>query len=168
MHKFTLILIGLCTVVILIAGGIAFYFATQTYSPSNVIFETDKGIALNGFDVVNYHSEKTAVRGTYQLQVDFKGSTWYFSSLENRNKFAKTPEKYEPLFGGYDPSGLTEGRILPTKPELFLFHAGNLYFFYSEDTKKFWLKDMAKNLIKARGNWDRAHQKLTYFHERNK
>jgi YHS domain-containing protein len=168
MHRFTYILIILSAIVIAAAGGFSFYFMTQTYFADSVIYDTDDNVALNGYDIVAYHKERTAVKGTYLYQVTWKGATWHFSDLEYRNEFAKTPRKFEPEFGGYDAFGVTKGRTYPTDQEVFTFKEGKVYFFHSLKTKEQWAKDIGENIEKGRSNWGSIRRNLEYFAEQKK
>jgi YHS domain-containing protein len=62
---------------------------------------TSAEVAIHGYDTVAYFTEKKAVKGTNEIQHRWKGATWQFASLANREKFAGNPEKYAPQYGGY-------------------------------------------------------------------
>ena len=62
---------------------------------------------LLGFDVVQYHfipSVKdggVAVRGKPEFAYNFEGYQFWFSTLENRQRFVEDPWKYAPAWGGF-------------------------------------------------------------------
>ena len=168
MNKITYWLMIVSVIVVAAAGGLSFYFTSQVYFADSVIYDTEENVALNGYDIVAYHKDRHAVKGTYLYQVTWRGVTWHFSELEYRNEFARTPEKFSPEFGGYDAYGLTKGRTYPTDQEIFIFYNGALYFFHSDKTKAEWKKNREKNLLIAEENWHNIRKKLEFFGEQNK
>ncbi|HIG17597.1 MAG TPA: YHS domain-containing protein, partial [Candidatus Handelsmanbacteria bacterium] len=42
-------------------------------------------------------------KGTAEIQHRWKGATWQFASLSNRDMFAGNPEKYAPQYGSRQP-----------------------------------------------------------------
>ena len=54
-------------------------------------FFEKNGVALRGFDVVAYFSEKKPVKGLAEHKADYKGSTFHFASQANRDAFAVDP-----------------------------------------------------------------------------
>lgn len=134
-------------------GGLSFYLAKQDYVADSVIFDTDKNIALYGYDTVAYYRQHTPVLGNEAFQVGWAGATWYFSSIENRDIFAANPENYAPQYGGYDPLGVAKGYTNPTDPELYTILAGSLYLHYSAAYKEHWQLERGTNMILANSNW---------------
>lgn len=147
-------LLIISAVVISLLGGLSFYYTSQDYFADSVIFDTDKNIAINGYDTVAYFNQQEAVLGSPEYQLRWAGSAWFFSTLENRDKFAKNPDRYAPQFGGYDPAGIIKGYSNPSDPEHFTIYAGQLYLHYSDKHKKFWNDNRAKNMIQATSNWN--------------
>lgn len=134
-------------------GGFSFYLAKQDYVADSVIFDTDKNIAIYGYDTVAYYNEDKPVLGNESFQANWAGSIWYFSSLENRDLFAAKPENYAPQYGGYDPVGISEGYTNPTDPQLYTVLAGRLFLHYSASYKEYWQAERAKTMILANSNW---------------
>lgn len=62
---------------------------------------------LLGFDVVQYHfipsvkNGGVAVRGKPDFAYNFEGYQFWFSTLENRQRFIDNPWKYAPAWGGF-------------------------------------------------------------------
>ncbi|MBT5072977.1 MAG: YHS domain protein [Kordiimonadaceae bacterium] len=134
-------------------GAFSFYLAKQDYVADSVIFDTDKNIAIYGYDTVSYYSEDKPVLGNETFQANWAGSIWYFSSLKNRDLFAAKPENYAPQYGGYDPVGISEGYTNPTDPEQYTVLAGMLFLHYSPAYKEHWQLERGKNMILANSNW---------------
>lgn len=134
-------------------GGFSFYLTTQDYVADSVIFDTDKNIAIYGYDTVSYYREDKPLLGDEKFQADWAGAKWYFISKENRDLFAANPQNYAPQYGGYDPLGIAKGYTNPTDPELYTVLAGSLFLHYSADYKEHWQLERAKNMILANSNW---------------
>ena len=64
-------------------------------------FSQSFGVAIRGYDTVAYHTEGRAVKGKKEFTYEWNDATWRFTSAENRDLFAATPERYAPQFGGY-------------------------------------------------------------------
>jgi YHS domain-containing protein len=94
---------------------------------------TENYIALRQFDPVSYFKGKPA-KGSEKIEHHHKGITYYFATEANRDEFKKSPEKFEPAFGGWCAYTMAttgeRARIDPTaykiiKGRLFLFHNFN-------------------------------------------
>ncbi len=153
-------LLVISALVISSLGGLSFYYTSQSYFADSVIFDTDKNVAIDGYDTVAYFNQKEAVLGSPKFQVSWAGADWFFSTLENRNDFAKYPERYAPQFGGYDAAGIIKGYSNPSNPIYFTVFAAQLFLHHSEEHKKYWNDDRAKNMIQATSNWDYLRVKL--------
>lgn len=155
--------------VLLIGGGFSFYLTFQGYQPVAMTSSNASGIAIEGFDTVAYHKEGAVRKGIENFQVSWAGSTWHFTSLENRQAFSDNPEKYAPRFGGYDPFGMAmNGVAQPATPELWAINDGRLYLFYSGKTRTLWQENIQKNLKNANIQWNRIKQQIQYKAEMEK
>jgi YHS domain-containing protein len=74
-----------------------FAFSEKSITPVNV----KNGIAIHGYDAVEYFNSSKPVKGSEKFKHSWNGVAWYFSSESNRSLFAESPEKYAPQFGGY-------------------------------------------------------------------
>src|SRR5262245_26375588 len=81
------------------------------------IFKEKDGVALKGYDVVAYFSQSKAVAGKKEFEHEWMGARWRFANAENRDLFAKSPEKYAPQYGGYCAYGVADGHLSPTEPD---------------------------------------------------
>lgn len=146
-------LLIISAIVVSLFGALSLYLASQDYVADSVIFNTSKNIAINGYDTVAYYQQKEATIGDPQFQADWAGSTWFFSSRENRDLFVSAPVNYAPQYGGYDPLGVSKGYTNPTNPEIYTLLAGQLYLHYSPEYKEQWNGDRATVMILANSNW---------------
>lgn len=146
-------LLIISAIVVSLFGALSFYLASQDYVADSIIFDTSKQIAINGYDTVAYYQQKTPEIGDPQFQVEWAGSTWFFSNKENRDLFVTAPTNYAPQYGGYDPLGVSKGYTNPTDPEIYTLKAGQLYLHYSSEYRDHWENNRATNLVLANSNW---------------
>lgn len=135
-----------------------FIFCTSMTYSQNTDYNTKKGFAAEGYDVVAYFSNE-AKAGNNSFVTEFDGVRYKFSSKENLALFNKNPEKYIPQYGGYCAYAvaLKESKK-PINPKSFLIEDGKLYLFYDAwgtNTLKLWQKENPKVLKeKAKNNWE--------------
>ena len=115
-------------------------------------FEVD-GVALGGYDPVAYFEVGQPTLGLEALNHQYQGSTFRFSSQENRRKFIAAPEKYSPQFGGFCALGTANGYKVKTEPDAFKVVDGKLYFNYNRKVLEMWTQDQAGYIKRANGNW---------------
>lgn len=110
-------------------------------------------IAMDGFDMVNYFSAKSAARGNQRFSFNHDNLGWYFISDKNYSLFKTKPNKYLPQFGGYCLYTISKGYTYP--PDLKVWHLfkNKLYFFKDEETKKLALEDWKNVIENANLHW---------------
>ncbi len=126
------------------------------------VFVNDRGVALNGYDVVAYRQQHAALRGSADFSAEFQGATYYFNSAENLKSFKQDPAGYLPAFGGYCAFAMAmKGETVPSDPRTFKFHDGKLYLFFNDyyQGKPFntiipWNQDERELVDKAQANWN--------------
>lgn len=119
----------------------------------------EQGRALRGYDPVAYFIEGKAILGQTQFSVLWNKGEWLFSSLENRDKFVKNPNKYAPANGGYCTFGIVLGKKLDGDPEVWSLLNGYLYIFLNEEVREKFFQDEVGNLQKVIENWPRIKDK---------
>ena len=115
-----------------------------------------KSSAIRGYDPVAYFDldkGADAVKGSKEFSHDWKGTTWYFSSAENKDKFVDNPEKFAPQYGGYCAFAVSHGFTKPTDPDAWYIHDDKLYLNLSKGVQKKWFKDIPGNIQRADNNW---------------
>jgi len=110
-------------------------------------------VAIKGYDTVAYFKAVKALKGSESFTFPWHGMTWYFSTKENRDLFAASPEKYAPQYDGYCAWALTESRKAITDPEVWKIVDGKLYLNCSKSAYEKWSKDIPGNIKKADANW---------------
>lgn len=120
------------------------------------LFNLEKTIAVQGFDVVAYFNGK-AVKGNSSNAVIHQGVKYHFSTTANKEEFKKNPAKYEPQYGGWCAYAMgATGEKVEIDPETFKIVNGKLYLFYNKffnNTLKSWNKDEQQLKTKADANW---------------
>jgi YHS domain-containing protein len=124
-------------------------------------FNTEKGLAVSGFDVVAYFTQNKAVKGDAKLAVFYEGITYRFSSDANKALFLKNPKNYEPQYGGWCAYAMgATGEKVEIDPETFKILNGKLYLFYhswSNNTLTKWNKDESHLKTEADKNWTKLY-----------
>ena len=111
------------------------------------------GIAVDGSDVVAYFTEGRPVAGDEAITHEYMGATWRFSSIENRDLFAASPETYAPQYGGYCAYAVSQGYTASTTPEAWSVVDGKLYLNYSTGVRRRWERDIPGHIMAADANW---------------
>jgi YHS domain-containing protein len=116
---------------------------------------TEKSVAIQGYDPVAYFESSKATKGSKEIAATFLEKTYYFSSESNKAIFLKNPTQYIPQFGGFCAYGMSEGHEAPIQPEAFTIVDNKLYLNYNLKVKELWLKDQANRIQKANENWNK-------------
>lgn len=122
-------------------------------------FNLDKQkLALSGYDPVAYFPEGGGkpLKGSDKLTVTHKGVVYRFASETTKALFLKTPEKFEPQYGGWCAYAMARGEKVEIDPKSFKITEGKLYLFYKSffsDTREDWVKDEAALAPKADASW---------------
>lgn len=101
------------------------------------------GLALSGFDPVAYFLNDAAVPGLPDYELIHNGAVWRFASAANRDAFREAPQVYTPRFGGFDASGVADGRAIDADPRHFAVLGSRLYFFRSDENRQRFLNEAA-------------------------
>ena len=120
----------------------------------------DTRIGLRGYSPVSYFEKGKAELGNKEFKVTFRGINYYFTSAAQRQKFLRTPEKFEPAFGGWCAFGMTvEGRFR-IDPEKFKIINGKLHVFLNNievDARALWENGNDEELTrKASAFWQQV------------
>jgi hypothetical protein len=110
------------------------------------------GFALSGFDPVAYFLNDAAVPGLPAYELVHEGTVWRFASAANRDAFREAPQVYTPRFGGFDASGVADGRVVDADPRRFAVIGSRLYFFRSDENRRRFLTEAALQK-KAQERW---------------
>jgi YHS domain-containing protein len=117
------------------------------------------GVAVKGYDPVAYFVEGKPVKGSGKYEHKWMGAKWRFSSAENRELFAKNPEKYAPQYGGYCAYAVSQGAIADIDPTAWKIVNGKLYLNLNHAVARIWRKDIPGYIVKADKNWPAVLEK---------
>jgi YHS domain-containing protein len=113
---------------------------------------TAAGLALKGYDPVAHFTEKKAVPGSERHRHTWNGARWYFASGDNRDSFARNPERFAPRYGGYCAYAVSHGYTADGDPHAWKIVDGVLYLNYSLDVQRLWEGDIPGNISKGNEN----------------
>lgn len=148
----------LLLVVTIIIHGFAI---AQTSTPETKLrakhFNIDKsGIAIQGYDPVYYFLGSAKI-GSSNYMFKYNGVTYQFVSNKNMELFKASPNRYEPMYGGWCAYAMgATGEKVEVDPETFKVLNGKLYLFYNAfftNTLPKWNKDEINLNKKADENW---------------
>jgi YHS domain-containing protein len=131
--------------------GLASAQKAQVYS--------DGAGAIRGYDPVAYFTLKVPTKGSDKFTHQWKGATWRFVSAENRDAFARSPEKFAPQYGGYCAYGVAQDYAVSIDPAAWRIVDGKLYLNYSKGVQRDWDKDVPGYISKANTNWPNVLKK---------
>ncbi len=111
------------------------------------------GVAVDGYDVVAYHTAATPTKGSTSYTHAWKGATYHFANAANRDLFAANPARYAPQYGGYCAYAVAQGAKADIDPEAWKVVDGKLYLNLNKRIQKRWEKDIPGYIAKADANW---------------
>ena len=97
-------------------------------------------------DLPGMGSQPEGVPGKAEFTADYNGSTFAFSTAENRDKFTADPAKYAPQFDGHCAYGVSKGGKVPGNPNLWRIVDGKLYLNITQNVVGFWEEDIPGNI----------------------
>ncbi len=122
-------------------------------------YNLEKGLAIQGYDPVAYFTQKKAVKGSTANSYTYRNVTYRFASTTNLEAFKKSPEKYEPQYGGWCAYAMGEsGEKVEIDPETYKIKDGKLFLFYHtfiSNTLPKWNEKEATLHKKADTNWSK-------------
>lgn len=117
------------------------------------VFYSEGGVAIRGTDPVAYFTQNKPVKGNPEFTHKWGNATWQFASAQNRDLFAKNPEKYAPQYGGFCAWAVSQGYTASTDPDAWKIDNGKLYLNYNSAVQWGWEKDVSGNVAKGDKNW---------------
>jgi YHS domain-containing protein len=144
-------------ILLILFTGIGFFMNAQSYD-----YNTKKGFAVNGYDVVSYFDNE-AKEGNNKFVAAYDDMDYKFSSQKNLDIFNKAPQKHLPEYGGYCAYAVAvKAKKVSIDPETFEIRDGKLYLFYNSwgtNTLESWKDESPEDLIVTGDkNWERIKQ----------
>jgi hypothetical protein len=125
-----------------------------------VVTNRVSGYAISGFDPVAYFVNRGPVAGRGDHVFVYDRTLWRFENEGNLAAFQRHPEVYEPLFGGYDPIAIAQGRPVEGRPEIWAVVGSRLMLFSSRDNRDTLLNGPRTWLATAAQRWPSLSQEL--------
>ena len=116
-------------------------------------------VGVQGYDLVSYRTSLKPLRGNGNHIVEHHGITYQFINEGNKNRFAKDPHKYLPVYGGYCAYGVAVGKKFVGDPEVWKIVDNKLYLNLDGKIQGIWNKDISGNIQKAEVNWTNIKNK---------
>lgn len=110
-------------------------------------------VAVGGYDVVSYFTEKRPIRGNGHFVSEYEGATYVFENADNKKKFDRNPKKYAPAYGGFCAFGVSVGKKFVGDPEVWRIIDGVLYLNLDTSIQDQWLQDTKGRIKTANKNW---------------
>jgi|tagenome__1003787_1003787.scaffolds.fasta_scaffold20836105_2 hypothetical protein len=89
----------------------------------------DQPLALKGYDVVAYFTEKRPMVGVPQHQHEWDGATYRFVSAKHLELFKADPDRYLPQYKNWCAASVARGEKVHGNPEWWTVVDGRLYLF---------------------------------------
>lgn len=135
---------------ILLLLGLALPGFAQT---KNLLNLDGDGVAIQGYDPVAFFTDQKPVKGDPKYVYKHQGAIYFFASKEHRDLFKASPEKYEPVYGGYCAYGVSKDKLVEIDVDAFQIVDGKLLLQYSKSVREKFNQDAKGNLAKANANW---------------
>ena len=126
-------LISRTLLLLILLGQATLSFAAETLAPHDSRICSPDGIAVGGYDLVSYHTENMAVKGSPEWRTEHGGLEHHFSSESNLQLFTQNPEKYLPKFSGWCATALAKDKLTCPDYENFKVENGELFLFETYD-----------------------------------
>jgi len=141
----------------LFAASVVFGIAALPAQAKDPVYTgTFSSLAVSGYDPVAYFTQGRPVEGSGDLEYEWNGATWRFSTLENLAAFKADPEAYAPQYGGYCAWAVSQGYTAKSEPEAWRIVDDKLYLNYSKAVQQQWVEDIPGNITKADANWPKV------------
>jgi YHS domain-containing protein len=130
-------------------GGVAPVAAQEGGIYTGLLSRTGAG----GHDVVADFREGKPVRGASRFTHEWRGATWRFATVANRDAFAANPEAFAPAYGGHCAWAAAQGYKAKGDPENWRIVDGRLFLNYNADVQRKWEKDIPGFIASADSKW---------------
>jgi YHS domain-containing protein len=114
---------------------------------------TERGLAIKGYDPVSYFTTGKPTPGLAQYSTTYKGATYRFASAANRDQFIAAPEKFVPQYGGYCAYAISLNKIADIDPDQWAIVNNKLYLNNGFFAQSLWSLDKSGNIVNGDHNW---------------
>jgi YHS domain-containing protein len=141
--------------------ALTLFIGAGTSHAGELVNSLDDGVAMDGFDVVAYHTAGAPATGKASHSVEYKGKTWLFNSAANASAFAANPANYEPQNNGWCSYAVSEGYGAEVDfVNGWAVLDGKLYLNWDAETRDLFVAEQSTRIPKAKKNWASVHAGL--------
>ncbi len=133
----------------------------NTASAASLIYGSDSGPAVGGYDAVSYFTDAKPVKGDKAFSTEYAGATWLFASAEHRDLFIANPESYAPQYGGHCALAAALGSVASGEPTRWNIVDNKLYLNNNVFANQIWKTNIPNNIEKADSNWPQVQQLIS-------
>ena len=117
---------------------------------------TSSGVTLHGHDPVAYFDQGLAVPGSAEHSYEWRDAVWHFSSAENKQLFAVSPEQFAPEFGSFCAFAVGKGFTAEIMADAWHIEGGKLYVFADKNVRDEWVAGLPEGSLQlSNDNWTR-------------
>ncbi len=136
---------------VVLASGLAL---ANSVRAEQLVNTTPEGVAMDGYDAVNYFTEHKAAKGSPDHSASWNGTTYWFVSAEHRDAFKAEPEKYAPQYNGWCAWAVSEGYAAEVDVvNGWLVHDGKLYVNWNEGVRDALKAELDTRVAKGASTW---------------
>lgn len=110
--------------------------------------------AIGGYDPLTYFDGSPEL-GSPRHSYIWEGRVWHFTSAEHRDRFAASPARYAPQFGGHCAFAMSIGKTAHASPKQWTIVDGKLYL-QQNPVARFLFRTF-KRSAHAQKNWATQH-----------
>jgi YHS domain-containing protein len=148
--------IAMAGLALLVAGAVP-SFCQSKPAPAGKVCKNAAGVAVGGYDVVSYFTEKKPEQGSALISLKHEGAEYRFVSAAHRDQFAANPEAFLPQYGGHCAYALGKGKAMTGDPQAWLIHKGKLYLTVSQEALAAFQADVETAIAQADEIWRRLY-----------
>ena len=120
---------------------------------SHAINVDGRGVMLRGYDPVAYFTDGKPTQGVATFTASHNGATYHFANAANRDAFAKEPDKYAPVYGGFCAYGVANGFKVDGDPKVWKIVDGRLYVNINRSIGRRFEADPKGYIVQAEAKW---------------
>ncbi|MBO6504506.1 MAG: YHS domain-containing protein [Kordiimonadaceae bacterium] len=114
-------------IILLLLLGLMLAACGKAALTPDTVVNAPKGLGIQGFDPVAYHTDEKATAGSFVFQIEYQGVIYRFASEQNKDAFEQEPRRYLPAYGGYCAYAMSNGDIVDINPRNWTVVDGQLY-----------------------------------------
>ena len=149
-----LFFISIATIVAIV-GAYLLFFKEPNFKAKNGYLNNinSQNVIIEGYDPVSYFTDNKPVKGNARFTVEYRGATYWFTSLEHKELFQRDPTRYEPQYGAFCGYAVSIGKLRPVDPNIFQIENGRLILQHTQEAYDLFNKDLKHSIEKADENW---------------